>query len=887
MRFKPIVALIAVTSLLSGCGGGGSSVPSTGAHGNSAQQVAVQQSLVNQSLATISAVNWVAQLGNPSSPSLFAVVRRTMSGTRQPQSCTNGIDVTTTGSATSYTVTIDAYYNTDCTGQLAYAGQLSVTQTSTTLATAAGSYSFYTPSGTLYEYLGITKLAVSTASGSQYFSLQATASTSQLSPPYQALGIGCTTATTTELCSLAVIDHVAATATDNATIDSATIVFSTSGSNTLLSMTSTGSDFTGPLNSTGIVQNGQSGFLIAGGTLVDSVSLGGSFTFSPSGFMSAANLTVNDGTNGAKVTVAFSGTSFSGTIAGGGTTLASFTVDASGTGTVTYSDGTTGTIANFAVVTGPHNSTSFDETAFACPTSYTISSSAHGASTARSSTRRMPARTSAAQSQSSGLLAVVYNRTAAARAVESYRVARAFDYPALGRTIHVLAVPPAQQTAAIAALRAEAGVLSVAPVQRRYALTSTPYLPNDPYFDGFSPANVAPLYESAALPGQWDMHVIGLENAFGYSTTSNALGTAHAGALGSHSVKLAIVDSGEDPTHPDLGANIVYQKCFITNPVDAQSTSSFSTDPLGHGTDVSGIAAAVTGNGLGFAGAGGNTGILAYRVFPTPSDDCATISGENDPQCGASTVDIAAAIDDAVSQGANIISMSIGGGSCTSGVDGDPLEGAAVQNAIASHVVVIAASGNSATNSVDAPACDTGVIAVGATALDDGQPNSTGHSGGTSSTPVEYVPSYSNYGSPNTWKDASSWGIVAPGGDPSGVSDADNLHWIENIWTSTPYMSSATDATFAGSCSDDYPNESSSTPPVDCRTLIAGTSMSAPHVAGVAALVLGVSGATYQDPAAMKTLLCATADNIGGNQGCGRLNAYRAVATALGDPSPP
>ena len=894
---KKIAALIAVTSLLSGCGGGGSSVPH-GVNPNGAQQVSVQQALVNQSLATITAATWVAQLGAPSAPSLFAVVRRTRSGSRQPQSCTNGVDVTTTGSGANYTVTIDAYYNSNCTGQLAYVGQMSVTQTSPTLATAAGSYSFYTPTGALYEYLGITKLTVSTAASAQYFSLQAAASTSQLSPPYQQLGIGCTTATTTQLCSLAVIDRVAATGTDNATIDSATITFSTSGGNTILSMSSTGSNFTGPLDSTGIVPNGQSGFLIAGGTLVDSVNITGSFTFAASGFLSAANLTINDGTNGATVTVSFSGTSFSGTIASAGTTLATFTVDASGAGTVTYSDGTTGTIANFAVVTGPQNSTSFDQTAFTCPTSYTVSSYARAS---MPNVRRKPNR--APSSQSTGLLAVVYKRSAQPPA-QSYPLARSFDYPALGKAIHVLAVPAAQQSAAIAQLRTQSGVLAVAPVQRRFALTSTPAWPSDPYFNGFNtplpaptagatppPAtyHVGPYEENNSVPGQWDMHAIGLENAFAYSSAANVnggSGPSNPNAVGTHSIKLAIVDSGEDPTHPDLGANIIYQKCFITSPVDAQSTGTFSTDPLGHGTDVSGIAAAVTNNGFGLAGAGGNTGILAYRVFPTPDDTCATISGANDPQCGAVTVDIASAIDDAVAQGANIISMSLGGGTCTSGVDADPIEGAAVQNAITNHVVVVAASGNEFANHVDAPACDSGVIAVGATSLDDGQPNNTGHTGGTPSTPIEYVASYSNDdpGTASSYKNANAWGIVAPGGDPAGAQDLDNLHWIENIWTSTPFMSSASDTTFAGSCLGDYP---SFTGPADCRTLIAGTSMAAPHVAGAAALVLAVSGGTYQDPTAMKALLCSTADSVAGNQGCGRVNAYRAVATALGDPSPP
>lgn len=63
--------------------------------------------------------------------------------------------------------------------------------------------------------------------------------------------------------------------------------------------------------------------------------------------------------------------------------------------------------------------------------------------------------------------------------------------------------------------------------------------------------------------------------------------------------------------------------------------------------------------------------------------------------------------------------------------------------------------------------------------------------------------------------------------------------------------------------------------------------MATPHVAGAVALILAVNS-SYQTPAAMKQLLCQTADDLHDtHQGCGRLNVYRAMATALGDTSPP
>jgi subtilisin family serine protease len=521
-----------------------------------------------------------------------------------------------------------------------------------------------------------------------------------------------------------------------------------------------------------------------------------------------------------------------------------------------------------------------------------------------------------------GLLAVTYsaatvsgNRatTVAARELAAGgSVVHQLTFARTGKVIHVLSVPTGQMTAIANTLRSQNGVEDVAPTGlRRYSTAvTTPYFPNDPYFNGFTLAQnaiaspppapatyqIAPYEESSNVPGQWDMHAIKLEHALAYSQSNNGSTITNANALGSSGVKIAIIDTGEDPTHPELASKIAYQKCYITNATGtSQTTSNFETDPLGHGTDVAGIAAADLGNGLGFVGAGGNVVIYGYRVFPTPDDNC-VIESTTDPQCSSNTVDIADAIDDAVAQGVNVISMSLGGSDCTSpGVDSDPTEGAAVAEAIAHNIIVVAASGNSGGSGVSAPGCDTGVIAAGASALGDGSLNGSGTTVGSPASPVEYVASYTQYGTTNAVHSASSWGIVAPGGDPTGTgntsNDNDNLHWIENIWTSTPYQSSSTDNNYTGECTEDYPHSTVTTPPVDCRTLIAGTSMATPHVAGAAALILsatGGSGSPYQSPAAMRALLCQQADNINSPiQGCGRLNVYNAMAVALMDPSPP
>ncbi len=535
------------------------------------------------------------------------------------------------------------------------------------------------------------------------------------------------------------------------------------------------------------------------------------------------------------------------------------------------------------------------EAAYQCPAGSSGTTSLGRAPASRDANRAHVMRRSRATQPSTTMLAVTYDRASAARSTTALATrekslgasaVRTLDFTHAGLTTHVLAVPAAQASSIAAALRAQAGVKNVGPTgyRRNPATVATPYYTNDPYFAGFASGgtfHAGPYAETSSVPGQWDMHAIGLEQAFGYSQAGNGSGIVNPAALGSSSVKLAVIDTGEDTTHPELSGKVVYQKCFVTDPNGTQSSSNFTTDPQGHGTDVSGIAGASLDNGLGFVGAGGNVSLYGYRVFPTPDDTCASDTN-SDAQCSTDTLDIASAITDAVDHGVNVISMSLGGDNCTNGQDNDPTEGAAIANALAANVVVVAAAGNDGSSPVEAPACVTGVIAVGASALGDGQPNGTS-AAGTASAPVEYVASYSDWGSPAAAaRSASAWGIVAPGGDPSAGTDNDDLHWIEHIWTSQPF-----DTTFAGACSDDYPNSGATAPPVDCRTEIAGTSMATPHVAGAAALILAVNRA-YQSPAAMKTLLCTTTDDIADpHEGCGRLNVYRAMAKAVGDPNPP
>jgi len=397
-----------------------------------------------------------------------------------------------------------------------------------------------------------------------------------------------------------------------------------------------------------------------------------------------------------------------------------------------------------------------------------------------------------------------------------------------GVTVREVTIPENQTIAQVAPqLRALAGVKSVERVHLRYASSCAGLTANNPHF----------------LPDQqWDMYQIGAPNAWGY-TKGDA-------------ITIAVIDTGIDNDSPQLSGKLTYEEQVLAGVKTTGGRVAQDTD--GHGTNVAGIALAQVNDGLGFAGVGYNVKLQAYKIFP----DDTTTSGEPP---GADTGDEAAAIRDAVLKGADVINLSLGSQQDTSYTDGstgvDVVEHDAIEYAISQGVAVVAAAGNEGDLGVlnlDYPANDDNVISVGATSLHDNNTDIP------SASNQEYVAAYSNA--------APNLSVVAPGGDPSGSPDPDYLHWIYNISTTT--------AKFAGNkCKI----------PADCKSLFAGTSQATPHVSGTIALMLAAAGGPKSLTVAQITqLIQSTADNINDpKQGHGRINAYRAIAAAAGDPQPP
>ena len=253
---------------------------------------------------------------------------------------------------------------------------------------------------------------------------------------------------------------------------------------------------------------------------------------------------------------------------------------------------------------------------------------------------------------------------------------------------------------------------------------------------------------------------------------------------------IAIVDSGVDRAHPDLDGKIAGGVTFIecANRPDGCGNGGWRSGgpaagaPDPHGTHVAGIAAAETDNGIGVAGVAPAAKILAVKVL-----------GEE----GGSFEDIAAGIRWSVDHGADVINLSLsadpGVQALTyTGLIGDVQE--AIHYARARNVVVVAAAGNDFV----APLCNTPAFDDGALCVVATDPN-------------ELKASYSNFGvKPEL--DV----VAAPGG--SGT-----LFCEDDVISTVPL------AAENGFCEDEL-----GTPGYD---FYAGTSMSTPHVAGVAALL--------------------------------------------------
>ncbi|MCH7492982.1 S8 family serine peptidase, partial [Patescibacteria group bacterium] len=314
-------------------------------------------------------------------------------------------------------------------------------------------------------------------------------------------------------------------------------------------------------------------------------------------------------------------------------------------------------------------------------------------------------------------------------------------------------------------------------------------------------------------------------------------------STGTSTVVVAVVDTGvayEDFPVPSYETSTVasgvtdYQQApdlVNTNFVagyDFIHDDTHPNDNNAHGTHVSGTIAQSTNNNLGVAGLAFNTSIMPVKVL-------------DEAGCGT-TAGVADGINFATSNGADVINLSLSGGNTTT------MENA-VANAYNNGVVVVAASGNGGSSSIGFPAAyDSYVIAVGSTRYD------------------EERSTFSNFG--------SSLDVVAPGGQTSLDQNEDGFAdgVLQNTFTAyddrRPF------------CVSNQDN------PADVTDFAywfyQGTSMSTPHVAGLAAALLAIDPTLTPDQ--VRTAIETTAEDKGAvgfdtEYGWGLIDAEAALAS--------
>lgn len=266
-------------------------------------------------------------------------------------------------------------------------------------------------------------------------------------------------------------------------------------------------------------------------------------------------------------------------------------------------------------------------------------------------------------------------------------------------------------------------------------------------------------------------------------------------------VVVAVIDTGILP-HQDLAGQILPGFDFITSTFvanDGDGRDNDASDPgdwrtagqcgplsgarnsSWHGTHVGGTIAAVTNNGIGVAGVAPGARLLPVRVLG---------------RCGGSTADIFDAIRwsaglavpgvPANANPAKVLNLSLGGGgACSAGFQD------AIDDAVAAGSTVVVSAGNSDADAANfSPASCDSVLSVAATNREGGRSFFGGPGRG------------SNFG--------AVVDIAAPGGETFAVAANGVLSTL---------------------------NTGLTTPAADGYAFYQGTSMAAPHVAGVAALV--------------------------------------------------
>ncbi len=292
---------------------------------------------------------------------------------------------------------------------------------------------------------------------------------------------------------------------------------------------------------------------------------------------------------------------------------------------------------------------------------------------------------------------------------------------------------------------------------------------------------------------------------------------------------IGIVDSEFFTDHPDLSSKIRNPKNFANGtPNYLSGNVKAENDTQNHGTHVTGIAAAATDNGVGGSGAGFDANVVPAKIRTS------FLPGGGAAIDAGFVADLVEALGYMQTQGVAVVNLSLGG------TRDHPPIAAAIAALRATGVTVVVAAGNNQQSDPNAPiypASYPGAFAVANTRADN-----------------TINPTSSN----GTWVD-----IAAPGTDIISTWDERSVR---------PESFPVTGGSRYG--------------------IISGTSMAAPVVTGLVALMK--SARPDLTPDEVESLIQSTATDLGSSGrdpqfGAGLIDANKAVAAAIAyvRPAPP